>query len=412
MKNNNTYIMNCGYERTNYGAVLTAFALQKTLSDIFNINCKNIDISPSLKKALGIKNIGFNSFKNKYMNFTNPIRSLEELIKLNDDAQMYITGSDQVFRIPFVNGIKNGYEQFFLDFADINVKKIAVSASFGITKEKFLEEVDAYTIEKMKHSLSTYDYISVREKSGVDICRDIFKIDAKCIIDPVFWVSKSEYENIASESKNDYSQKIVSYFFNKGRDFSNEFHKISKKYNSEIVELSQSDKPIEEWLNAIRTCKLFITNSFHGMCFAIIFNKPFICMINSYSGNARNSSVLELLQINDNLITNFEDIYKRDCVFQYDTNLVNKNIEKEREEAIIFLKEAIQSEHKVTTDKLKHSLWLAKNKILEMEKELTLKNLLKCFIWEKWLKIYHYYLPQCLKYVISKIYMNLIVKEK
>lgn len=37
MQKQNTYIMNCGYERINYGAVLTAFALQKTLFDAFNI---------------------------------------------------------------------------------------------------------------------------------------------------------------------------------------------------------------------------------------------------------------------------------------------------------------------------------------------------------------------------------------
>lgn len=406
-----TYIINCGYDRTNYGAVLTAFALQYTLKNLFNIDSYNIDITPSLNKALGVKNYGFDLFKSKFMNFTEQISNLKQLYELNNSAKTYITGSDQVFRIPFVNGINNGYEQFFLDFADIHTKKISVSASFGITKEKFLEETDEKTLEKIRHSLLTFDSISVREKTGVEICKDLFDIDAKWIIDPVFWIDKDDYEKIASDSLKDYSDKIVSYFFHKGENYSKQFAEISKKYGSQIIQLHQSDLPIEDWLKAIKTCKLFITNSFHGMCFAILFNKPFICMINSYSGNARNVSVLEKLEIEDNLITSFEEIYQKDCIFKYNFELVNENIKICKKEAIDFLQKAFAAEHEVSEEKAEHYLWLAKNKIIEQEETLTIKNLINRLIWRKWLQIYHYYLPVFLKKIISLIYMH-IKKEK
>lgn len=405
MSKKKTYIINCGYDRTNYGAVLTAFALQYVLNREFGIISYNVDITPSLNKALGIKSFGFDKFKSKFMNFTEKIENLKQLYLLNKDAETYITGSDQVFRIPFVNGIKNGYEQFFLDFANPAAKKLAIAASFGITKERFLKEVDEKTIKKIRHSLVTFDKISVREKSGVEICKDLFNIDATWIIDPVFWVRKEEYEKIASESQNDYSDKIVSYFFHKGQNLSVEFDKVSKKYGSKIIQLHQSDLPIEEWLKAIQTCKLFITNSFHGMCFAIIFNKPFICMINSYSGNARNSSVLEKLQIEDNSIISFDEIYQRDCVFKYDFDLTNKNIQLSKEQAFDFLKNAFEIKHSVSIEKMEHYLWQAKNKILEQEEQLTLQNLIKCYIWKRWLKIYHFYLPDFFKKMIGKIYM-------
>ncbi len=411
MSKDKIYIVNCGYDRTNYGAVLTAFALQYSLKNLFNFSSYNVDITPSLNKALGIKSFGFDKFKSKFMKFTDKIENLRQLYSLNDDAKIFITGSDQVFRIPFVNGIKNGYAQFFLDFACTESKKLAVAASFGITKERFLEEVDENTIEKIKHSLSTFDKISVREKSGVEICKDLFDLDATWVIDPVFWVDRSDYEKIAAESTNDYADKIVSYFFHKGQNLSGKFDKVSQKYNSEIVQLHQSDLPIEEWLKAIKTCKLFITNSFHGMCFAIIFNKPFICMINSYSGNARNSSVLEKLQIEDNSITSFDEIYQRDCIFKYDFESVNKNIQLSKLQAIEFLKDALEYEHSLTVEKMEHYLWQAKNKILEQEEQLTLKNLLKSFIWKKWLHIYHYYLPEFMKKMIGTVYLW-IKKEK
>lgn len=31
-------------------------------------------------------------------------------------------------------------------------------------------------------------------------------------------------------------------------------------------------------------CEFFITDSFHGVCFALIFNKPFLCINNPMRG--------------------------------------------------------------------------------------------------------------------------------
>ena len=400
----NAYIINCGYERVNYGAVLTAFALQHTLKENFGITSKNIDMTPFLNGVKFLRKKGFDKFKSKYMDFSDKIYNKKELYALNNNASFFITGSDQVFRIPFVQSINNGYETFFLDFVDANIKKIAVAASLGVEKEKFLQEVDSATLEKMRHSFATFDYISVREKSGVDICRDILNVDAKWIIDPVFWIDKSIYSSIASDAKNDYSGKIVSYFLSNDISFDKEFQKVSKKFGMEIKQTFLSDMSIEEWLNAISSCKLFITNSFHGMCFAIMFNKPFICMVNPSSGKARNTSVLEMLGIENKLITSFNEIFEKDCVFQYDFDTVNKNILSAKNEAISFLKEAINSEHIVSKDKLEHALWIARNRILECEQENTLAWKIKHVLWYKWTRIYNEYLPVPLRIIIGFVY--------
>ena len=66
-------------------------------------------------------------------------------------------------------------------------------------------------------------------------------------------------------------------------------------YNGEkTFELMGSNETVENWLNAIQSCKLFVTNSFHGVCFALIFNKPFICIVNSETGGARYNSLFEI----------------------------------------------------------------------------------------------------------------------
>lgn len=38
---------------------------------------------------------------------------------------------------------------------------------------------------------------------------------------------------------------------------------------------------VEEWLYYIKNCKFFVGDSFHGLCFSLIFNKPFLITVNS-----------------------------------------------------------------------------------------------------------------------------------
>ncbi len=413
MEKKEIYIINCSYERVNYGAVLTAYALQRTLNDMGE-ESKIIDNTGFLKNNLGLQFKSFEIFKRNRMKFTEKMSNLNDLYKLNETGRVFITGSDQVFRIPFVQGVQEGFEQYFLNFVNPKIKKIALSASLGVYKEQYLNEADSEILEKVKHSLKTFDYISVREKSGAEICKEVFETEAKHIIDPVFWLSKEHYEELASESKGggEYKDKIVSYYFHFGDKKKEVFDKISKKYGCEITETFQSDITIEEWLRSIKESKLFITNSFHGMCFAIILNKPFICIINSKSGRARNLSVTEMLGIKDGFIGSVEEILERDCVFDCDYGEINKKTEEYKKEGINFLKSALSGEVKTSVEKYENMLWLCEKKICTMERERVLKNLIKQRLWKMWLSIYHKYLPKVVKQQISYISLKAELKRR
>lgn len=49
--------------------------------------------------------------------------------------------------------------------------------------------------------MSRFDYISVRENDGIDICHDTFGLDAVQTMDPVFICDKSEYYRLIKTSK-------------------------------------------------------------------------------------------------------------------------------------------------------------------------------------------------------------------
>ena len=211
-KENKILIFNCWWERINYGAVLTAYALQAFISESLKCDNKLIYNPPQYNKYFK-KFKAFDNFKNKYLNGTHEITTLKQLFDLNNAYNIFITGSDQVFRYPFLKNIINGYEQYFLDFASIHSKKISIAASFGIKKSEFLRETTPLIREKIRRSLKTFDFISVREKDGVEICKDLFNVNAQWIIDPVFWLNPERYNTISQDSDLDCTDKIVSYFF-------------------------------------------------------------------------------------------------------------------------------------------------------------------------------------------------------
>ena len=382
---NNISILNFWWA-ANYGANLTAYALQQLIEN--SILVDNSDF----QQYLGDLAQEFHhNFVKKYLQTSDVCRTTNSLCNLNRNCNTFIVGSDQVFR-PKLN--KRIADTFLLDFANINSKKIAFSASFGVDKEKFLKENSKEKIERMRTSLKSFDFISCREKSGVEICRDLFDVKAEWIIDPVFIADKDIYDELLKKATSDYSDKIVSYLIGPK-------NKLTKYYDENVVQLANSNETVENWLSAIKTCKLLITDSFHGMCFALIFNKPFICIVNSSTGSTRYDSVFELLGIGKQCITNIKEIYEKDCIFKVDYDVVNKRIDYERQRSLDFLKMALEAPVQVTQEKIEARMKFLENKVCELEQQATLKYQIKKELWNLWLVIFHKYLPEPVKTIIS-----------
>ena len=396
LKNNKIIIINFWANRLNYGADLTAFALQCLINDLKKYENLLVD---NQFQSYKYKYKRFNFFKNfeKNIKKTNHLSKYSDFQVLNSYADTFITGSDQVFRI---NGLKNLGYQYLLDFTNIDKKKIAFSASFGVDKEQFLKETSRETIDKMNISLKSFDLISVREKSGIEICKDLFNVKAEWIIDPVFIMNKSNYDELIKNSTKDFSNKIVSYVLDTNKEYKKAYKYFSKKYNSKIIELADSNESIENWLASIKSCKFLITDSFHGMCFAIIFNKPFICITNKERGATRFESILEMLNIENQCINNINEIFEKDCIFKIDYTKVNQRIEKEAKKGLYFLQKALEAPIGKKEEKIEAKMQFLENKVCKLEKEATLKYQIKKKLWNLWLIIFHECLPNPIKNII------------
>lgn len=380
----------------NIGANLTAFGLVNILKD-YNYSSLLINNPKENDVIERKKNKYLTDFSKKYFDLTKYIYKNIEF--LNNDINCFITGSDQVFRYACTWEKTN---QFLLDFVKPDAKKIAFSASFGVDKEQFLKENALDVIEHMKFSLSSFDFISVREKSGVQICKDLFGLDAEWIIDPVFILDKSKYDDLMKDATKDFFGRIVSYVLDTNDDYKKAYKNLSEKYNKKVVEIANSNISVEDWLSAIKNCELLITDSFHGMCFAIIFNKPFICVANKQRGKTRFDSICEMLNIENQCIDNISEIYDKDCIFKYDKELINKRINEEKEKGLKFLEKALNAPIQITEAKKEVRLRYLEERVSELEEQNNFRYQLKL----KCIEIFEL-LPKCLQEFIYQTWLKI-----
>ena len=193
------YIQNF-WHANNYGAVITGYALYKIIEQK-GYDTKLIDVSTTEDK----RKYNFNKFINKYCKTTKHIQTYSDLEDIIDPTATYITGSDQIFRPDLA---KDNLSNFLLDYLKTQ-RKIAFSASFGLSKDEFIENNSKEDVNHIKDSLQSFDFVSVREYDGVDICKNVFNVDAEHIIDPVFILDKTKYDEIIKTSKKNYQNMVA-----------------------------------------------------------------------------------------------------------------------------------------------------------------------------------------------------------
>lgn len=316
-------ILNYFFEDENYGAILTSYALVKLITDM-GYNAKNINYVASFYKVRNISDMSnFRNFRNRYIPLTKPINSLKDLKQLNKDYYAFVVGSDQVFNHGFVNKEQDVY---YLGFANDNIKKISMSASFG---EKHFIGSDKDK-EHVKNLLSRFDALSVREKSGLDILRDM-GLTGKVVLDPVFLIN---WSNIMGN----YKHKGAFYYV-----INPEIQKYTNNKNS----LNSSLK-VEDWLAGIKTAKVFITDSFHGICFAIMFGTPFVPVVYRNGVSERVIHLLSMFGISEKHIifhdrTDIDWAHLEKYAIKPDEKVIEKKLKMLRKQSIDFLKNALEN---------------------------------------------------------------------
>lgn len=316
----------------NYGGIMQAWALQQVLTRMGH-QPVTIDRQPDqpsfaykaarLAYRAGMKAIGKRKapinfekhlptilqhtqrFIDEHITMSEPLYSTQQL-RDHFDRENYdavIVGSDQTWRPRYSPNIYN----YFLDFLeDKNILRIAYASSFGVDEWEFTDEQTKRCAELAKK----FDAISVREESGVALCRKHLGVSATISLDPTLLISKDTYLKIISpiESKNP-SRGIYNYFLDKTLETKRFIDSISNKLDEPIYHLQpkhwlneDTSNPIDsyilpsipKWLDGFNSARVILTDSFHGAVFSHIFDKPFYVVINSSRGSTRITSLLSI----------------------------------------------------------------------------------------------------------------------
>lgn len=325
----------------NYGAVFQAFALKKTIEKLGKtVQVINYDSPGMCLKRIQQKQ--FSEFINTYLDLTPEYKDKNEIDISGFEA--IISGSDQVWN-PRLTG---GDMTYFLDFVPKDVKKVSYAASIGLNGDLFMEHKEVF--EKY---VPDFSGISLREETHVDYIQSIAK-DKEVIasIDPSLLLTSKEYLdafNLPDNRSEDYIF-VFSYALDpKMYDFAN---MLSLKSGYKIVALSPynagsyvngtkvvKNVPPTNWLELFNKAKLVITDSFHGMMFSIVFNKPFYAYTPNRSNVARVKDVLKKLGLEDRKLTNITNV--NDAVWKMDYTKVNEILKKEREKSVEYLKKQL-----------------------------------------------------------------------
>lgn len=240
----------------------------------------------------------FDAFRDTNLPLTKRYDSFEELQADPPKADVYVAGSDQIWNPLFQNGKDPA---FFLQFAPEGVKRVSYAASFaGDT----LSNADR---ARMKPWLKTFDAVSVREKSGVKLLREM-GLDGVQVCDPVFLLPKEQWETLAVAPKQD--DYIFVYDFENTLLIKELTLKLSKQTGRKIVSVFTNDYAdlifIDlgpcEFVGMIQNAAMVISNSFHATAFSMIFHKDVYVVGRTEGINARMSDLLDSIGLSERLI--------------------------------------------------------------------------------------------------------------
>ncbi len=297
-----------------------------------------ITLGPSIKKQCKV----FNKFLNDNINLSKKYNSYEELASNPPEADIYCTGSDQVWNSSWNKGIEKA---FFLEFVPNNKKRISYAASFG--KDK----LDDDEIEITKEMLKKYSDISVREKSAVNICSELGISEVKHVLDPTLLLKKEDWSKLKTDIKTKGKYILVYQLNTKNPEFDEYVKKLSKHKKMPIIRVSnvvyQMFKygkfdycpTVNQFVSYFLNAEYIVTDSFHATAFSINFNKKFLSIFPK-KFSTRLQSILELTGLEERKVTDFTKFDTIDKEINWEK--VNRIIDEERKKSTDYLKEAIK----------------------------------------------------------------------
>jgi len=356
----------------NFGSALQAYATQKIfekhgcdpviidyrrhqdklINRIIDMDWSNASsIADYLKKAIYMllrfgsivcKEVTLGRFVRNNLKLTKKYNSNKELLQDPPNASIYVTGSDQTWNSKYNNGIDPAY---YLEFTNCK-NKFSFSASIG---KELIDDEEGYVT---KNYLQKYKKISVREESAKALLETLGFNDVVCLIDPTLQFTKEEWRGISSNRLIKEKYLLLMLLYNEDNDATEIARKIADSKGLKVVKLSwelkkpnkidvlMTHRSPEDFISLFSHADYVVTNSFHGLCFTINFEKQFVA-IKRNEFNTRLESILNLFELSNRMVS--LENYQSVCNEEIDYKKVSQILTAERKKSEDFLNDAIEN---------------------------------------------------------------------
>ena len=213
-------------------------------------------------------------FAQKHIQLTQPrVKYPNKSILQTYDFNALLVGSDQTWR-PMYNG--KIYDMYLQLAEGMNVKRVAYAASFGTDQWEYTPEQEAECARLAKQ----FDAISVREASGVGLCKEHFGVEATHVLDPTLLLTANDYNELCKDIELR-EPFVFAYILDMNEQKVAEIKAFAEAkglpyfIKSADADISDVDS-IELWLSYFRDAAYVITDSFHGTAFSVIYHKNFV----------------------------------------------------------------------------------------------------------------------------------------
>ena len=319
------------YHIHHYGALLQAAATERAVESLGGA-CEIIDYyvnqnNDLFRKPTGVGSaaadvhtaLHYKALRDRYQRFErfskdhlrisgHRFESLEELRSAELPYDLILSGSDQIWN-PKIFPDGRFDPVFFGTFS--SRRKIAYAPSFGVPHipEGMEEELRSY--------LESFSHISVRERQGREIVKEITGKDVPVVLDPTLLLTAEQWSAMAVPPDRS-GGYILCYCISKPGALAPYIQRLAEETGLPVVQLCGIRQKVHpkaacvldagpsEFLGLFQNASYVCTNSFHGTVFSVQFQKPFFTAVApselAAPESSRTFSILSRLGLTERII--------------------------------------------------------------------------------------------------------------
>ena len=265
---------------------------------------------PWLKRGLSVpvstyvrlQDYRFDKFRDEYLHLSNQYLDASQLLENPPEADVYCTGSDQVWNSVW------------------------------------------------KNALSKYYAISMREESGVELVKSLGFPDAQLVLDPTLLLTRDNWDKIATHPMHAGESYVLAYGLNDNPRLLSFAAGVAREYGINLISINYNPihlpsagikeitPDVTDFIGLFEDASYVVTDSFHATAFALNFGIPFTA-IAPPRFSTRITSILSLTHTNERLLINYNDssMLRKPIDFE----AVHDVLSNMRDKSVSFLRNAL-----------------------------------------------------------------------